>query len=442
MARNERKPRIAALAQRQPAAPQANRKETVAIGLKPTSKHNRLKIAALLAIFVVVIVAAMLVRQYQLFQFHTMAQSARAVQDWDRVATVTHLWLDRDPDSPAANLFAAEAAQHRGSFEQAAELYSRITATDPAAAHAKTQQALLYLGPLNRPALGEAALEQAIRINPQSIEAQRELLRHYGITAQRAKAFAQAREAVKNGSDSPATYIYLISFDSIVFSNGKDTNARWLQSGTNNERFEVAMLINAARAAGLGESSDALVDTSQRRAELAQQESTLLTALEKYPENLELLAILLNTYSDRGDVERVTQLLSQVPATAANDARFFRYKGWLHWMRDEFAAAEEAFRQAIAKDPYDWKSQTQLAETLRLQHRTSEAEIALNSASIGTQLRKSILGLSTIETIPIDVLEQLHRYATTMGDEVVAKRLVIRMDQIRDSATAITSNAE
>ena len=111
-------------------------------------------------------------------------------------------------------------------------------------------------------------------------------------------------------------------------------------------------------------------------------------------------------------------------------------------MRDEFAAAEEAFRQAIAKDPYDWKSQTQLAEVLRLQNRTDDAEIALKIASIGTQLRKSILGLSNIETVPMDVLEQLHRYAVTMGDDTVANQLAIRMDQIRNSATATTPNAE
>ena len=440
MARNQRRNRIATDAGVQNSERKGNDKDATSATSKP--KRHRSKIAALLAIIAFAVLATLLVRQFQLFQFATLAQSARETQDWDQVAAVTNLWLDRDPESSMAILYAAEAAQHRGSFEQAATLYSRIPATAPAATHAKVQQALLHLGPLNRPVIGEATLEQATRINPQSIEAQRELLRHYGITAQRAKAFTQAREAVENGSDSPATYIYLISLDSIVFSNGKDTNARWLQSGENNELFEVAMLINDARAVGLGESSDALVDTNQRRAELAQQEATLLAALEKYPENLELLAILLNTYSDRGDIERVTQLLSQVPASAANDARFFRYKGWLHRMRDEFAAAEDAFRQAIAKDRYDWKSQTQLAEVQRLQHRTDEAEIALKTASIGTQLRKSILGLSNIETVPMDVLEQLHRYAASTGDDTVANQLAIRMDQIRNSATATISNAE
>ncbi|GAA5506603.1 hypothetical protein [Novipirellula caenicola] len=423
MARNARQPRTAA--------------HTAEGDTKP--KHNRGKIAALLIIFAGVILAVILVRRYQLFQLHTVVQSARAVQDWDQVAAATNVWLDRDPDSPMARMYAAEAAQHRGSFEQAINhLLSQIPATDPAAAHAKVQQAQLYLGPLNRPMIGETKLKEATQINPRSTEAQRELLRHYGITAQRAKALAQARLAIENESDSPATYVYLISLDSIVYSTGKETNARWLESGENKEMFEVAMLVNEARTIGLGESADALVDTNQRQTELAQLENQLLLTLERYPENLELLAILLSTYSDRGDAQKVAKLLSQVPASAANDARFFRYKGWLHRMRDEFAEAERAFRQAITKDPYDWKSQTQLAETLRLQNRTSEAESTLKIASMGTQLRKSILGLSTIETLPMNVLEQLYQYAVTMNDQSVADQLAIRIDQISNAATTAT----
>ncbi|EMI18998.1 hypothetical protein RMSM_04077 [Rhodopirellula maiorica SM1] len=422
MARNARQPRTAA--------------HTADCDTKPT--HNRGKIAALLIIFAGAILAVMLARQYQLFQLHTMVQSARAAQDWDQVAAATNVWLDRDPDSPMALMYAAEAAQHRGSFEQAINLLSQIPVTDPAAAHAKVQQAQLFLGPLNRPMIGETKLKEATTINSRSIEAQRELLRHYGITAQRAKALAQARLAIENESDSPATYVYLISLDSIVYSTGKESNARWLESGENKELFEVAMLVNEARTIGLGESADALVDTNQRQAELTQLESQLLAALERYPENPELLAILLSTYSDRGDVQKVVSLLSQVPASAANDARFFRYKGWLHRMRDEFAEAEQSFRQAIAKDPYDWKSQTQLAETLRLQNRTSEAETALEIASMGTQLRKSILGLSTIEILPVNVLKQLHQYSVTMNDQSVADQLAIRIEQISNAATTTT----
>ena len=403
---------------------------------KPARSLRRgLKILALL---IVLVAAAMLylgIKSYQMRQYQNAAEAARQVGDWNRVAAVTKLWLEADADSVPALLYAAEAAQNRGDVAQAAEYLKSLPVDHRATPAAWLRLASLYLQVLNRPSLGEATLKNVIALDPGLMRARHELLRHYGMTFQRHKVAKLARQSIQSGHEPPAAYVYLMTFDTIVYSGGEAANQRWLQSGRDVEQYAVAMLLNRARATGVGESLDATVDVETRRRELAQQQAELMALLQKYPENPELLAFLIGQATERGDVEQAARLLAQVPAAAADDARFWRYKGWLHRARDEFQDAEQAFRTAIAKDPYDWKSRHQLAEVMRLQQRPDEAQRLLAVANLGVQLRKSILDLRGIETLPVQVLEQMREYAEQVDDAAVASRLAQRIGQIQSAAS-------
>jgi tetratricopeptide (TPR) repeat protein len=256
-------------------------------------------------------------------------------------------------------------------------------------------------------------------------------MRHYGLTCDRGQAVAQAREAISTQNDSPASYVYLMMPDVVVYNSGEAINERWLESEPLSETFAVAKLLHRARLSGVGETLDESLDTDARRQELEQLERSLWGALELYPDNKELIAFLLTQATDRGDSSQVESLLKRVPASAADDGRFFRHKGWLHRNREELVAAEKAFRLAIEKDPYDWRCRHQLAEVLRLQGNLEGAEPELAIANLGAQLRKTILGLSTLETLPVQVLEQLREYAAAVGDERVVAQLAHRIALVK-----------
>jgi thioredoxin-like negative regulator of GroEL len=332
-------------------------------------------------------------------------------------------WLEQEPESSKALFYAGEAADELGDYEAAAQRLSRIPDSSPNYSEAMRRLTILNIGPLNRPDQVEPLLVRMAQVATDPASAHRELLRHYGITVQRRKAAELARNIIRYDPSMIAAYIYLMAFDSVVFSAGEEINLHWLASGTDDQLYRVAALVNRARSAGLGESAEKLVDSKERKNELAHQEHDLLECLKDYPDNTELIAMLVNLYADRGDEREVARLLAKVPASAADDSRFYRYKGWVHQMRQEHELAEQAFGLAISKDPYDWKARHQLAEILRLQNRPQESAASLEIATMGTSLRKSILGLKSLEEIPHELLAQLQRYADAVGDDEVASLL-------------------
>lgn len=386
----------------------------------------RWKIAAIL-LFVLLsglVAGRVALRQYQISHYAAAAKSAEDAQQWGRLHFAARQWLAHDPDSSAALLHAAQAADRQGEFMVSADYLQRIPDSDPAAADALDRLVVLYIGPLNRPDLVESTLLRLKNVASDPTTADRELLRYYGITAQREKEIQLARELIL-GSNSVlgATFVYLMEVDAVLFGHGEEVCAHWMSSDGDVEMYRVAQLVNRARAIGLTEAADQLVDNEQREQELISQEQTLMSCLSDYPSNVELLSVLISTAIDRGDATRVAELLVRVPVSAGQDARFYRYKGWLHRMRDEYALSEAAYGQAIALDRYDWRSRHQLAEVLRLSGRPDQAAAALEIAAQGSAVRKEILSLDSLESIPDELLDRMRKYAEAVGDPIVAERL-------------------
>jgi tetratricopeptide (TPR) repeat protein len=360
-------------------------------------------------------------------------EEARAREDWDQVARAASEALQLRPESTLALLYSGEAAKHRQDFHKSRsdlEKLSKLSPEDPATWALLSE---LYLGPCNQPLLGEEALQRVIQQSEQSIHAHRELIRYYGLTCQRTKAIHQARQSIVSGSDSPASYVYLMFPETVIYENGETINERWLENYPGHELFDVARLIHRARGSGIGETLDASVDTETRKSQLQELEQRLAEKLDLYPDNQELLALSIGQAADRGDVAQVATLLSNVPAQAVNDARFYRFKGWLHRNREELSQASQAFALSLEKDPYEWKSRYQLAEVLRLQGDTQNAEVQLATANLAVQLRRTLLGLKSIEILPVPVLKQLMQYADEVGDDSVASRLNQRISYIQSS---------
>lgn len=376
------------------------------------------------------------IQVYQLRELAIEAQEARQAGHWGDVEAITRRWVKRDPQAAVAWLMAAEAAQQRGAVERAAGYLDQLPDEDWRTPTAMLELATMNFGPLNRPVRGEAALQRAIALDPMHAEARRRLVFFYGITLQRTKMAEEAREAIERGCDVPETYVYLMGTDWLTFTNAHEYNEKWLRSGTNLETHFVAHVVHWAGAKGLDEQPEFVEDVDAHAVALAEHERHLRACFEQYPDNPELLAFFLKKKSTEADVQGVAELLARVPATAANDGRFWHYKGWLHAAREELEAAEAAYRRALEVNPYDWRSQLQLAEVLRKQQRFDEVESLVALSMEGKELRKTVLQLPDVQAVPIAVMEQMRGYAERVQDHRVAEQLALRITQMRSSGAA------
>jgi len=391
-------------------------------------------------------------RMVELRTLAVEASEALHAGHWQHLETVSRRWQEKDPRAGMAWLLAAQAADKLQSPGRMAGYIERMPDEDPNKPAALLDAATAYFGPLNQPSLGEAACLKSLRLEPNNVEARRRLIFYYCMTLQRAKLIEFARDAIATGTDTPETYVYLIGADWITLSNAADYNGKWLQSSDASENFLVAYLIHWAGATGVNsveQEADTLdgVDVSAdlklksrlasllgrdlNRADLIDHKQKILRCMELYPQNSELIAFKLREAAADGSVDRVSELLGQVPESAAGDNRFYHYKGWLHETLGENEQAIDAYREAIRLNPFDWRSQLKLAGTLRLIGDTAEADRLASLGIDGKTLRETIMRLADVQTIPMPVLQSMLDYCERCGDDLVAGGLSKRIEMIQ-----------
>ncbi len=371
------------------------------------------------------------------------AAEARQAGQWQHLETVTRRWQEKDPRASMAWLLAAEAAQHQDSPGRMAAYLEQMPEDAAETPAALLELATAYFGPLNQPSRGEAACLKSLRLSAENNEAYRRLVFFYAMTLQRDRLVRFAREAIQTGNDSPETYIYLIGADWITLSNAAEYNGKWLQSGDDPERFIVGHLVHAAGSAGLESVAVNLAEDPGLRKRVASVLGITATdaasvsidqGLQRFPQNPELIAYQLRLRAAEGEVERVAELLAEVPAAAATDNRFFHYRGWLHDALGETEAAIAAYREALRLNPFDWRSQLKLAVALRLVDQDEEAERFAELAIAGKELRETIMKLDDVQSIPMPVLDRMLDYCRHC-DSSVAESLKRRIDMIRTMRT-------
>ena len=129
----------------------------------------------------------------------------------------------------------------------------------------------------------------------------------------------------------------------------------------------------------------------------------------------------------RGDVEGVVEQLSNSPADAIDDCRFWVFKGWIHDQRNEATDAEAAFRQALLLNSYDWRARQNLAGVLRRTERLDEAARQATLADEGTILTGRLTQLANPRAADAELLARLATYALACGDVEVAEALRFRL---------------
>lgn len=353
-------------------------------------------------------------------------------KDWQAVERLASRWSRWERGRAAPLIYRAEAANQTGKYKEAVELLDRLPDADPMTPPALVVRSSLLFDALNRPIEGAETLERALALDPTLAEARRRLVYFYAFTLQRPKMVHHVYESIRRDCDLPETYVYLISRDWLSFANAYAENSKWLQGNPDEELFLVARTIYGIKTKSADENARIVKpqELSAYHQKLAAEYS------ERFPQNLELLDFHLWRTSKNGDIEEVTRLLSLAPPEAADDNRFWRYKGWLHAARGELEEADQAYRKALSLNCYDSLGRHQLASVCRRLKQPDQVKVFQELASEGKQLKHDILESKNVTTISHEIMLRIAQYARKCGDDVVADKLTMRFEQTQSASAS------
>ncbi len=344
---------------------------------------------------------------------------AQALKDkeWDQLETCATAWLDLDKKNGFAWLYLGAAYQAKGDFELAAECLNSLDESDPKCLEALLELVEMQLGKLNRPLEAVATCRRIIKIDPDITKAHQRLTFFYAMTLQRREMIRCIRASIDLNAAEPEAYAYLLMASALRFSNGYRINSHWLKSDPNYEHFQVACAVFLAKGSSRDDASasddpGAVVDPTL--------EPLVLECRERFPNNTEILAYLLEFAVERGDLDEIADLLSAAPAGAELDSRFWRYKGWYHAAVEEFEYAEKAYRESLRWDPYDWRSRHQLAAVLRRQNKLDEMQLLTELALKGKKLEQEVQALANAADVSVEMARRISDFANRVGDSQVA----------------------
>jgi len=347
--------------------------------------------------------------------FRQRCDEAMKNKNWDLLETTATAWLNLDQKNGFAWLFLGEAAQRKGNYERAAQCLGALDESDPKCLPALLELVEMQLGKFNRPLEAMETCRRIIKINPNVPGAHQRLTFFYAMTLQRREMIREIRRTIDLNVAEPEAYAYLLLASSLRFSNGYRVNTHWLKSHPENEHFQVARAVFLARgAAENDESVEAALAVDPNL------ESLLQDCRAKFPDNAEVLAYLLEVQVEAGNADKVASLLATAPASAELDSRFWRFKGWYHAVANELKEAEDAYRESLKWDPYDWRSRHQLAGVLRRQNKLDEVETLTELAIQGKKLEQSLLVLPSTTEITIELAKEIADFSERIGDVQVA----------------------
>jgi tetratricopeptide (TPR) repeat protein len=252
----------------------------------------------------------------------------------------------------------AQLAAAAGATDQAVAALARVADTHPLAA-----QACLLTGRLerqrNRPRFAEPAFRRALELDPGLIDAHKELIYIYGVQSRRREVDAEFRALAEL---APLTHYDLFTWALTHFTSWSPDVAEDLQAfvdGDPGDRYSRLAL------------AEALLDQPG-------QGPRVRALLDALPDSdPDALALRVGLALHEGRLDEAEALLARGPAGHPGLARF---RGRLAMLRKDHTAAAEQFRLALASEPYDRVSTSDLAQALALQGDKAAAEPLLARA--------------------------------------------------------------
>lgn len=384
---------------------------------------NWLRLLLLAVVLLVAVPPLWRARQSSLqSRFHDTARDIVAAEDWERLDELTARWLKDFPRDNAGLLFKAEAAAQLGRLEEAAEWLHKIDNNYQGALEALAIRAELLFADLNRPLEAEACWLRMLDINARATVPRQRLIYFYALTLQRDKLRMQIETAMQLGCEPPEAYSYLMMLNALNFSDGLTVLTKWRRAVPEDEALEVAQAVYAAK-----KTADKALATFGIQTIIPGNRSLLDRCRQKYPDNVEVLALLIEFAMFEGAVEDVAELLAQSGESAEEDSRFWRYRGWLLSELNRFEEAEQSLRRALELLPYDWQSRWLLADVLRKLQKTAEAETISQQALRGKDLQTKLFERPNARNLSDELAEEIYEYLDSLGPNLALAALERRI---------------
>ena len=361
--------------------------------------------------------------QYGDARYAEHSRQALKNRQWKELASLSRSWSEADPKNAESWLHRAEAARQQRDFVSADGFLAKIPPIGEFGVRALEARIELQFGPLNQPLGAIESCLSLLQCDPASKIGHQRLIYFFAFTLQRRKLIDQVRDAAARRCEPREAYTYLFLADSLRLANAGAQNARWLESDPASELFSVAQAVQIAETLEGQTLRDDPELLAKIKASVERRDRTLEELLQKYPHNLELLAFFLRQATEQGDASRVTDLLTQAPAEAESDHRFWRYRGWLLQNHDELDEAEAAYRQALKLHPLDWRTRHLLAGIMRRQGDLAEARRQESLVMQANPLWVALQKQETVRAIPAQILKDLAAYAAGCQDDLIAESL-------------------
>ncbi|GIW98506.1 MAG: hypothetical protein KatS3mg111_1839 [Pirellulaceae bacterium] len=362
-------------------------------------------------------------RATQIAALSARTQTALRAGKWDVAEQYASQWAMLDVMNPEAWMAAAEAAWGQGRAEAAVAYLTQIPA--PAPLEAYHLKGYLEMEALHDPQACLATCETTLQHYPDDRETHHRLLYYFTMTCQSAPLREEVQRSMTTGSDSLTTYAYLLSHQWLRFNNGTEITKLWLERYPEEETYQVAAVLNLIEHPLLEEilrASRASAEDEPRPREFGEQQVRQL--LDRFPHNLELLATEIRNQCRHGDVVEVARLLMRAPPEAVEDNRFWRFKGWVHSVEQEWDEAADSYRKSLQLAPWDWATQWELATLIRVTEGVEAAKEMQRLADMGRQLVIGIRQSKNIhELTPPSLYRQIADYLRACGEKEMANRV-------------------
>ena len=366
-------------------------------------------------------------RQSQTARALATCRDLRARQKWPELAEQSRVWSQWSPKDADGWLFRALAAQNLGDITQAMDFLAQVDAANSKFLPSQLALAELLFGVGNRPLEGERVCRLILDKEPRAAQPHQWLIEFYATTLQKQKLLAQIRAASRVQREPPEAYVFAFLIDGLRVSTAVETNARWLEADPDEEIFLVAQALNSVEpasepAAASDASAAAQVDSPERQSRAAR----LKILLQRFPQNIELLAHHIERAMAEGELENVIRLLQAAPAAADADNRFWRYRGWVQLQSGELEAARQSYDQALALAPLDWVTRHRRVALLRLQNEVGQVEQQQAIVDRARALRVQLKSVSGVEPVTKELINAVRDYARLCGDDTFIPTVVPR----------------
>lgn len=355
-------------------------------------------------------------------EFSMSAKRAVLNKNWGELRGIAESWLKVNPTSNDAHLFLAEACVQTFQFDDAISHLKQVSQDHHGYLESLGAQAEILFTDLNQPFEAVELWRQMLDMEPSANVPHQRLIFWYAMTLQRQKMVQQILTAAKSKSEPPESYSYLVLTNDLNFSDGLATVTRWRTQYPDSRLLEVAQAVYAAKttaAKSLPKFGSSTV--------MPGDPTLVERCVEKYPDDLELLSLLIEQSIFAGDVPRTARLLEQASPDAEHDSRFWRYRGWLFMSKQSQGKAEESFRIGLKLHPWDWRARMFLADVLRKQSQVAEAEQQAQLASTGKQLRLRILESPNAREIDVELIGEMLDYFYVTGPVEIQQALESRL---------------